>query len=226
MYRKLLTLLIVSLFAGVVPLFANNVQTPVSPAKQVLLKPTHAQEEAARYVSQYLLENHYRKVAVGDSLSQEIFNRYIDNLDGSKSYFMAGEVSRLRELYGNRIDDEFLSGRATAGFAIYNLFLKRANEKMRYLKAAADTVRFDFRTPESLVVKRDADAWPADRKELLAYWRKELKYKWLNLRYSGESPKTIRETLAKSYASRLSLLKKQSAEDAFRVYSNALTTSF
>jgi len=226
MYRKLLTLLIVSLFAGVVPLFANNVQTPVSPAKPVLLKPTHAQEEAARYVSQYLLENHYRKVAVGDSLSQEIFNRYIDNLDGSKSYFMAGEVSRLRELYGNRIDDEFLSGRATAGFAIYNLFLKRANEKMRYLKAAADTVRFDFRTPESLVVKRDADAWPADRKELLAYWRKELKYKWLNLRYSGESPKTIRETLAKSYASRLSLLKKQSAEDAFRVYSNALTTSF
>ncbi|MDT9547167.1 MAG: carboxy terminal-processing peptidase [Chlorobium phaeovibrioides] len=223
MYKKLLTLLFVSIFVGIAPLFANNVQTP---AQSALLKPTRAQEEAARYISQYLLENHYRKVAVGDSLSQEIFTRYIDNLDGSKSYFMAGEVRKLRELYGNRIDDEFLSGRATAGFAIYNLFLKRANEKMRYLKAAADTVRFDFRTPETLIVQRKDDAWPSDRKELLAFWRKELKYKWLNLRYSGESPKTIRSTLAKSYTSRLSLLKKQSAEDAFRVYSNALTTSF
>jgi len=226
MHRKLLILLIVSVFAGTVPVFANNVQIPASPAKAAILKPTRAQEEAARYISQYLLENHYRKVAVGDSLSQEIFSRYIDNLDGTKSYFMAGEVNRLRELYGNRIDDEFLSGRATAGFAIYNLFLKRANEKMRYLKAAADTVRFDFRTPEALIVKREDDAWPADRKELLAFWRKELKYKWLNLRYSGESPKTIRTTLAKSYTSRLGLLKKQNAEDAFRAYAYALTTSF
>jgi len=107
MHRKLLILLIVSVFAGTVPVFANNVQIPASPAKAAILKPTRAQEEAARYISQYLLENHYRKVAVGDSLSQEIFSRYIDNLDGTKSYFMAGEVNRLRELYGNRIDDEF-----------------------------------------------------------------------------------------------------------------------
>ncbi|WP_242664218.1 carboxy terminal-processing peptidase [Chlorobium sp. N1] len=191
-----------------------------------VLRPTPAQEDAARYISQYLLENHYRKVAVGDSLSQEVFSRYLDNLDGSRSYFMAPEVERLREAYGNRIDDDFLSGKATSGFAIYNRFLQRAYEKMRYMRAAADTVHFNFAAPETLAVQRKDDPWPRTRQDLTALWRKELKYQWLNLKYSGESQKTIRQTLAKSFTSRLNLLRRQTPEDAFHAYTYALTTSF
>ena len=57
-------------------------------------------------------------------------------------------------------------------------------------------------------------------------WRKELKYQWLNLKYSGENNKTIRETLAKSFTNRLNLLNRQKPEDAFQAYTYALTTSF
>lgn len=226
-FRNILSILVLALFAGLQPLFANTVQTPAKkPQVPAVLKPTPAQEEAARYISQYLLENHYRKVAVGDSLSQEVFSRYLDNLDGSRSYFMSGEVERLRQAYGNRIDDDFLSGSATSGFAIYNRFLQRAYEKMRYMRAAADTVHFNFAAPETLAVQRRDDPWPRTRQELTALWQKELKYQWLNLKYSGESPKTIRQTLAKSFTSRLNLLRRQKSEDAFHAYTYALTTSF
>ncbi|KZK74262.1 MAG: tail-specific protease [Pelodictyon luteolum] len=227
MSRKTLLILIVAVFTGAWPLIANNVKTPVKKAPApAVLRATPAQEEAARYISQYLLENHYRKVAVGDSLSQEVFSRYMDNLDGNRSYFLAGEVEYLRNAYGNRIDDDFLSGRPTSGFAIYNRFLKRAYEKMRYMRAAADTVKFNFAAPETLAVQRKDDPWPRTRGELTSLWRKELKYQWLNLKYSGESPKTIRTTLAKSFTSRMNLLRRQKPEDAFHAYTYALTTSF
>ena len=211
---------------SVTPLFARNIVDPASSKIATLLKPTAAQKEAVNYISKYLLQNHYRKVSVNDSLSQEIFIRYINNLDGSKSYFMASDVERIRTMYGSKIDDEFLAGKATAGFDIYNLFLKRARQKMRYMRSAADTVRLDFSSQETLDLDRKSDPWPADLSQLSELWRKELKYQWLNLKYSGKSDKAIRAALAKSYKSRLNLLNRQKPEDAFHAYTYALTTSF
>ncbi|WP_292002164.1 carboxy terminal-processing peptidase [Chlorobium sp.] len=200
---------------------------PVAPAVTVVqLKPTESQLAAGKYATQYLMKNHYRKIAVNDSLSQQILMRYIDHLDGSKSYFMAGEVEYFKKVYGNRLDNEFLEGKSNSGFAIYNLFLKRAKEKMRFMKYAADTARFDFTGTESLNLERKNDPWPASRKQLQALWLKELKYQWLNKKYSEESENSIRAELSKTFANRLKLLNQQKADDAFQAYMYAVTTSF
>ncbi len=225
MCRKSL-LLIVVLMGSAVSVFAKNTAQSSQSVAVVTLVPTAAQEEAAKYISQSLRQNHYRKIAVNDSLSQQIFNRYIDNLDGAKSYFVASEVESLRKIYGNRLDDEFLSGKSTSGFAIYNFFLKRAKEKMRFMKATADTIHFNFSVHDVLDIERKSDPWPADRRQLADVWRKELKYQWLNLKYSGEQSKTIRESLEKSFINRLNLLNRQKPDDAFQAYTYALTTSF
>ncbi|MEI8032511.1 MAG: carboxy terminal-processing peptidase [Chlorobiaceae bacterium] len=224
MFRKSL-LVVFLLLCGTQPLLsAPSRQAAASAA--VTLRPTEAEEDAAKYLSQSLLQNHYRKIPVNDSLSQQIFKRYIDNLDGSRSYFVASEVESLRRLYANRLDDEFLAGKTNAGFAIYNFFLKRAKEKMRFMKAAADTIRFNFAKPEMYDLDRKLDPWPADRQQLMALWKTELKYQWLNLKYSGESPASIRTALAKSFSSRLNLLNRSKPDDAFQAYTYALTTSF
>jgi carboxyl-terminal processing protease len=225
MFRKSLFLIIV-VWGLVAPVYAATARK-AAPARTVTaLQPTAAEEEAGVYITQYLLQNHYRKVSVSDSLSMQIFNRYLDNLDASRSYFLAGDVENLRKLYGTRIDDEFLAGKPTAGFAIYNLFLKRAREKMQYLKAAADTVNFNFSTPETIELDRKTDPWPADRRQLVDIWRKELKYQWLNLKYSADSSKTVRSALAKTFTNRLNLFNRQKPEDAFQAYMYAVTTSF
>ncbi len=226
MLRKSLFLFFIIASGSIVPLFAVNSRQTPSVQSETALKPTTAETDAGTYISQYLLQNHYRKVSVNDSLSQQIFNRYIDNLDGSKSYFLASDIERLRMMYANKMDDEFLAGKATVGFDIYNLFLKRAKEKMRYMKAAADTVHLNFSTPETLDLDRKNDPWPSDMLQLTDLWRKELKYQWLNLKYSGEKTKTIRAALAKTFTSRLNLLNRQKPEDAFHAYTYALTTSF
>lgn len=226
MFRKSLLLFTVTCgFSS--PLSAGIFGTASAAGPSInVLKPTEAQEDAGKYISQYLLQNHYRKVAVNDSLSLQIFNRYIDNLDGSKSYFVASEVASLRRIYGTRIDDEFLAGKPTAGFGIYNFFLKRAKEKMRFMKTAADTTHFNFSVPENFDLDRKADPWPADRRQLTALWKQELKYQWLNLKYSGETNTTVRAALSKSFTNRLNLLNRQKPDDAFQAYMNAVTTSF
>jgi len=225
MFKKSLLLSIVILGSSE-SLFAINAGNYASAETLVILKPTEMEEEAVKNITQNLLQNHYRKVSVNDSLSRQIFNRYLDNLDGNRSYFVASEVESLRKIYGSRITSEFLAGKANAGFGVYNFFLKRAKEKMRFMKAAADTIHFSFSTPETLDLDRKADPWPSDRRQLVDLWKKELKYQWLNLKYSGESNTTVRGALAKSFTNRLNLLNHQKPEDAFQAYTSAVTTSF
>ncbi len=225
MIRRSLLLTLLAL-GSAFPVIAGNNGKLSSARTVITLKPTALETVTCNSISQYLLQNHYRKVEVNDSLSVQIFNRYIDNLDGSKSYFVANDIERLRQMYGNKIDEEFLAGKATAGFAVYNLFLKRAKEKMRYMKAAADTLHLDFSKPDTLDLDRKADSWLLDQQQLADLWRKELKYQWLNLKYSEKSNRVIRRELAKNYTSRLNLLNRQKPDDAFQAYIYALTTSF
>ena len=190
------------------------------------LKPTPSEEEAARYISQYLLQNHYRKVPANDSLSQQVFNRFLDNLDNNHSYFIASEVDRLRKEVATKIDDEFVSGNPTTGFTIYNMFLQRAREKMNFMIATLKETKFNFNVQETLDIERKDAPWPADRTQLQDLWRKELKYQYLGMKYAGESNKNITAALIKSYTNRLKLLGRQKPDDAFLAYTYALTTSF
>ncbi|MCX6179369.1 MAG: carboxy terminal-processing peptidase [Chlorobiales bacterium] len=219
-------LLFVILVGCVTPLFTVNSGAAAPVAATITLKPTPEEEEASIYISQQLLQKHFRKVSANDSLSQQIFNRYLDNLDRNRNYFLASDIASLRKAYGTRIDDDLLAGKSSAGFAIYNLFLKRAKEKMLFMKAAVDTVNFNFSTAETLELDRKAEPWPADRRQLTDLWKKELKYQWLNLQYSGEKNKSVRSALSKSFTSRLNLLNHQKPADAFQAYTAALTTSF
>jgi len=204
----------------------TNVQAAGARAASTALKPTASEEEASRYIAQYLLQNHYRKVPANDSLSQQVFNRFLDNLDSSRSYFMSSEVERLRRDVGSRIDDEFVSGNPAAGFAIYNLFLQRAHEKLNFMISTLRTSKFNFNVPETLETERKNLPWPADRTQLQELWRKELKYQYLSMKYAGESNKNIVSALIKSYANRIKLLDQQKPDDAFNAFTYALTTSF
>lgn len=198
-----------------------------APAKEVVLKPSPVQEEAERYLSRYLMQYHFRQLAVNDSLSGEILSRYLEELDESKSYFLASDIETFRKRYGRSMDDEFLSGEADAGFSIYNRFLQQARAKMRYMISLYEKGDFDFTVRESMELKRDKAPWPATVQELRDLWRKEAKYQLLNLKYSGEEDgDDPRKVLVKRYRNRLSLLEQQNAEDAFRAYTMALTTSF
>ncbi|NTW52458.1 MAG: carboxy terminal-processing peptidase [Chlorobiaceae bacterium] len=203
-----------------------HTQDLVAKTATTALKPTATQEEASRYISQYLLQNHYRKVPANDSLSQQIYNRYLDNLDNTRSYFMASEVERLRKEVGSHIDDDLIAGKPAGGFTVYNLFLERAREKMQFMITTLKTAKFNFTVPETLELERKNAPWPADRKELQELWRKELKYQYLSMKFSGDKGKSIETTLVKSYTNRLKLLDLQKPDDAFQAYMYAVTTSF
>lgn len=206
---------------------AGQSKTADMPSGDVLFRPSPVQEEAERYLGRYLMQYHFRRVSVNDSLSQQVLSRFLDQLDETRTYFLASQVESFQKEIGSSIDDEFLAGKADAGFKVYNTFLRQAKQKMRFMIDLLDTARFDFSVNETFDLKRKDAPWPAEEAELEDRWRREAKYQILNLKYSGEEPdEEPRKVLVKRYKNRLSLLEQQSDEDAFRAFNYALTTSF
>ena len=219
-------LLFVVVLGFAFPAFAVNPETTIQVKNSCILKPTAFEEKVCKYISQNLLQKHYNKVTAKDSLSKEIFNRYLNNLDGSKSIFCAREIDSLRMIYGTRIIDECLDGQTKSGFAVYNLFLNRAKEKVQFMKAAAEGMHFNFSIPETITIDQKNSPWPADRNQLADLWKKELKYHYLNLLSSGETSTKLRLSLVNTYKDKEDVLNSKRPDDAFQAYITALTTSF
>ena len=94
--RKLLALsallpLTLALAAAVAP--APSVHTTA-------LAPTDAQAAASRLVYGLLSDSRYayRSLPLDDSLSADIFRRYLDALDPQKLYFTQADMSKLRSV--------------------------------------------------------------------------------------------------------------------------------
>ncbi len=138
--RPLLPLIILLFALGI----GGSVQPP-SPAAAVAaiagtapeLLPTDRHRSIARRVFENLDRAHYSQVALDDRLSSEIFDLYIESLDGGRSYFFASDIAEFERLR-LRLDDSIKSGALEPSFAIFARFRDRNRERMTYAISLLD----------------------------------------------------------------------------------------
>src|SRR5579872_1187841 len=59
------------------------------------IAPTDAQRSTARKVGRILEEAHYSRAPIDDKMSQLVYQRYLDFLDGQRSYFLASDINEF-----------------------------------------------------------------------------------------------------------------------------------
>src|SRR5579871_4551082 len=60
------------------------------------LAPTDAEKATARKVGRILEEAHYSRAPIDKKMSEQVFNRYLDFLDGQRSYFLASDIAEFQ----------------------------------------------------------------------------------------------------------------------------------
>src|SRR5579864_1579839 len=60
------------------------------------IAPTDAQRSTARKVGRILEEAHYSRAPIDKKMSEQVFQRYLDFLDGQHSYFLAGDITEFQ----------------------------------------------------------------------------------------------------------------------------------
>ena len=196
------------------------------------VKPLEPMDEHIRTTAEIvsrLSQQHYQrtKIRLDNDLSSIVFDRYIKELDGNRSYFIQADIDEF-EKYRYRLDDAFRARRVDPAFVIFNRYQQRVTERLEYLlKSLKKGIgSLDFKTHDTFHFDRENYAWPQSTKELDELWHKRLINSALNLKLSGKKDDKIIELLTKRFHSQLKRIQQNNAEDAYRVYMNALTLSY
>lgn len=184
------------------------------------LKPTITQEKVEAYVTKIFSGYHYRKFGLNDSLSNKMYNNYLNEIDRGKLYFLASDVQSF-EKYRNQLDESLSNGDLTAAYDMYNTFRKRYRERSAYIDKLLTKPTFDFTVDESFNTDREKVAWAKTSDELNEVWRKLIKNEALELKISGKADSSIVNLLKDRYKNRERNLGRFRSEQVFQMYMNA-----
>ncbi len=216
---KLIRQLLVVLMVGGAS-SALAIPTTVNPAD---LHPTVEEQRTTKLIEYFIDRFHYREVKLNDELSEHIFDRYLETLDGNRSYLLASDVAEFSE-YRDTLDDAIRDADLAPAFEIFKRVRARVDERVKYALSLLDK-GFDFTIDEKVTLDRSDAPWAADRKALDEIWRKRVKNDWLVLSLSGKPDKEIVDVLRKRYQRIETRISQLDREDVFQSFINAYAGS-
>ena len=194
----------------------------VPPAASALL-PTEQENYVARRVSDIITREHYRRAPLDDRLSSLILDRYIDAIDGGRSYFYASDIAEF-EKYRYELDDAIKSGDVEPAFVIFRRYQQRSRERMNYAVELL-AKKPDFDIDETFNFDREKEPWPANAAEMNELWRKRVKNDALSLVTAGKQWTEAADILRKRYEHVAKRMDQSKPDDVFEAFMNAFVLS-
>ena len=202
------SLLGVSAFATVVDATVDATYAPLDPL------PDHT--NTTRNIVDALASRHYVTTLLDDSLSAKIYDRYLEDLDPSKSYFLASDIKNFERMRHD-LDNALRRGDVKPAYEIFNVYHRRVIDRFEKVIARLD---------EELVLDRTDADWASTVEELDDLWRKRIKHAVLNLKMADKESDKSQELLIKRYKNRLSRTLQTNSEDVYQLYMNSFTRTY
>ena len=197
--------------------------SPAVPAAAAALAPTEQENYVARRVADIVAREHYRRAPLDDHLSSLILDRYLDAIDGGRSYFFASDIAEF-ERYRYELDDAIKAGDVEPAFVIFRRYQQRSRERMAYAIELLNK-KPDFDVDESFNFDREKEPWPANTAEMNELWRKRVKNDALSLVIAGKQWTEAADVLRKRYEHVAKRMDQSKPEDVFEAFMNAFVLS-
>ena len=208
---------------GLAALLGAAMTGPPAAAPTAQLVPTEQEDYVARRVADIVAREHYRRAPLDDRLSSLILDRYLDAIDGGRSYFYASDIAEF-ESYRYTLDDAIKAGDMEPAFVIFRRYQQRNRERMHYAMQLLQR-KPDFDVEESYNFDREKEPWPANAAEMNELWRKRVKNDALSLLIAGKQWSEAVEVLRKRYERVAKRMDQSKPEDVFEAFMNAFVLS-
>jgi len=209
-------------------LLAGTAQAPVAKAVATAnsqeLSPTERQRRVSKLVSNVIERSHYRQSPINDPVSSLVLDRFIEQLDGSRSYFLASDIAEF-ERYRYQLDDAVVNGQLEPVFAIFNRFQVRNQERIRYAMDLLKTEP-DFTVDESFEFDRAKAPWAKSPEELNDIWRRRVKNDAVSLMLTEKTWPETKDILQKRYERVVKRTEQVTSDDIFEVFMNSFAHVF
>jgi carboxyl-terminal processing protease len=219
MIMKKFLLLLLPLLVGANFLFFRMQTSDERKVKDGELAPTDDQVKVGLLVTQIFSQYHYKKTRLDDSLSANIMEQYLKNLDYNKMYFLASDIEKFNK-HRFQLDDNLKDGEFAVPYEIFNVYRTRVKERDAYVKQLLEK-EFDYTVDEYYDSEREKAPWAKSAAELNEVWRKYVKNQALSLKLAGKSWTEASKTLGDRYQNIDKSIAKSTSEDVFQAYMNS-----
>ena len=209
-------------------LLAGTAQAPVAKAVATAtsqdLSPTERQRRVSKLVSNVIERSHYRQSPINDPVSSLVLDRFLEQLDGSRSYFLASDIAEF-ERFRYQLDDAVVGGQLEPVFAIFNRFQVRNKERVAYALKLLET-QPDFTVDEAFEFDRTKAPWAKTSAELNDIWRRRVKNDAVSLMLTEKTWDETRDILQKRYERVVKRTEQVTSDDIFEVFMNSFAHVF
>src|SRR5687768_1912909 len=209
-------------------LLAGTAQAPVAKAVATAdsqdLSPTERQRRVSKLVSNVIERSHYRQSPINDPVSALVLDRFIEQLDGGRSYFLGSDIAEF-EHFRYQLDDAVVAGQLEPVFTMFNRFQIRNRERVNYALQLLKSEP-DYTVEESFEFDRAKAPWAKTPEELNEIWRKRVKNDALSLMLTEKTWPEARDILQKRYERVLKRTEQVTSDDIFEVFMNSFAHVF
>ncbi len=125
-------------------------------------------------VLQFIEQVHYNPKPLDDEFSKDVFDTYLERIDGGKRYFTQEDIDQMSK-YRLELDDQS----KVRTFEFFDLSLELLDKRMKEAKSYYDELidkDYDFTLDEFTELDETKKPWAANSEELKGYWKEFLKY--------------------------------------------------
>lgn len=179
---------------------------------------------ASRRIAAYFTRYHYRQVELDERMGQQIFDRYFEQLDYNRMFFLQSDLERF-QLHQNTFHEQLISGNLEIAYKIHQLSLERRFQRFAFALTILEEQSFDFEDDVDFVFDRSSDPWVQSVEELDSIWTLRVQNDALNLMLAGREREEVIDNLRRRYTAALQRITQAQSEDAFQVVMNAFARS-
>ncbi|WP_299062398.1 carboxy terminal-processing peptidase [uncultured Polaribacter sp.] len=151
--------------------FVNSIETK---AADSVINTDPEKDKILVYILRNILtRSHFVVKDMNDNFSEHVYKEFINGLDPSKRYFTQKDLKDF-SVYKYKIDNQLLN----EDLSFYNLVYGRFIDKIKIAKSLYETILkkpFNFKDKETIDVDYEEVPFAKNEKELVNYWRKQLK---------------------------------------------------
>lgn len=212
---------------------ASNVQPPV-----VGVLPSDGQKSAtptsnadyskiAFLVGHLLTDNHYLHHPLDKTISNRLFDRFLDALDPQHLYFLESDVADWTALRDELAEKIHTGGDTSFAQDAFARFKDRFAAQNAFALDALKTREFTFTDNDSLQTDRKNAPRPHDLDAAKELWWQQLRFEYLQEKLNHKKASDIVDTLTKRY-SRLAknFQQEEGPDEIFELYLRTLCFAF
>ena len=129
-------------------------------------------------ISYVLEKGHYNPKEMNDQFSKNVFNSFIDAIDGQHRFFLKGDINNFKR-YQYEIDDQLKSSNIDFFNLVYNKSIQRIEDVKDFYPSLLEKP-FDFSVEETTSLDFKNNSFASNLNELKKVWRKRFKLSTLD----------------------------------------------